>query len=131
MDAWEASCIAAVSAGDTSIAEAAVALKKIKYPREPGLPLPHCEKRHEQPFYLLKPDARLARALVELDPRHAPAPPINFWHGALHCTDAPELEAGNGATHSLLNLAAYVSRFTIRAIYCGAVGFSRSGINLG
>jgi hypothetical protein len=28
-------------------------------------------RRYEEPFYVLKLEARLARALVELDPRHA------------------------------------------------------------
>jgi hypothetical protein len=30
--------------------------------------------RHEQPFDLLEPEARLARALIELDLRHVSAP---------------------------------------------------------
>src|SRR5262249_44445787 len=83
--------------------------------------------RYDQPLYPLKPEARLARALVELDPRHVPAPPINFWHGALHRTDAPELEAGNVTTHSLPNLAACVSHFTHAGDLFRRYRFSRSG----
>ena len=97
--------------------------KNIEYPPQPDLPL----LRYDQPLYLLKPEARLARALVELDPRHVPAPPINFWHGALHRSDAPELEAGNGATHSLPNLAVCVSHFTHAGDLFRRYRFSRSG----
>jgi hypothetical protein len=59
-----------------------------KEPPEPGLS--HYRERYEQPLYPLKPEARLARALVELDPRQAPAPKLDARHGALHSTDAPQ-----------------------------------------
>jgi hypothetical protein len=60
----------------------------------PALELPQCSTRYEQPFYLLKPEARLARALVDLDPRQAPTPKLISRHGALHRTDAPEPQSG-------------------------------------
>jgi hypothetical protein len=44
--------------------------------------------RHEQPFNLLKPEAGVARPLVDLDPRRAVAQDC-FQHGALHSAHAP------------------------------------------
>src|SRR3979490_1738483 len=73
--------------------------KKTKEPPEPGMR--HCSTRYEQPFDPLKPEARLARALVELDPWHALAPYVASRHGALHRTDAPQQDLGSGATNSL------------------------------
>jgi hypothetical protein len=71
---------------------------KRKEPPEPGLSL--CSIRYEQPFYPLKPEARLARALVELDPRQAPAPKVDARHGALHRHIRSPPRGGSGATNS-------------------------------
>jgi hypothetical protein len=73
--------------------------KKRKEPPEPGLS--HCSTRYEQPFYPLEPEARLACALVELDPRQAPAPKVDSLHGALHRHVRSPAQSGSGATNSL------------------------------
>jgi hypothetical protein len=55
--------------------------ENINKPQEPGMPHPH--GWFKQSLDLLKPEARLARALVELDSRHAVAPQICSRHGTL------------------------------------------------
>jgi hypothetical protein len=65
---------------------------KTKEPPEPGLR--HRSTRYEQPIDLLEPEARRARALVELDPRHALAPQVGSHHGGLHSSDAPRRKPG-------------------------------------
>ena len=85
---------------------------KIKDSPEPGLP--HWSTQYEQPFDPLKPEARLARALVELEPRHASAPQIGSQHGVLPLQDAPERSraAGSGATNSSPICSSCVNCFT-------------------
>ena len=53
----------------------------INEPQELGMPHPH--GWFKQSLDLLKPEARLARALVELGSRHAMAPQICSRHGTL------------------------------------------------
>ena len=53
----------------------------INKPQEPGMPHPH--GWFKQSLDPLKPEARLARALVEFDSRHAVAPQIYPRHGTL------------------------------------------------
>ena len=67
-----------------------------KKPPKPGM----CcySTREGQPFFPLEPTARLARALVELGPRHALAPEIGSRHGALHSSRPPR--AGSGTTNN-------------------------------
>jgi hypothetical protein len=72
--------------------------EKRNEPPKPGLS--HCRARYEQPFYPLKPKARLARALVELKPQQAPAAKVNPWHGALHCRHALSDESERRSTNS-------------------------------
>jgi len=55
--------------------------EKINEPQEPGTP--HSHGWFKPSLDLLKPEARLARALVELDSRHAVAPQICSLHGFL------------------------------------------------
>ena len=64
--------------------------KETEQPREPGM----CGRgiRQEQPLDPLEPEARVARALVELDPRHAAAPQVGFRHRTLLRTNAARLK---------------------------------------
>jgi hypothetical protein len=51
---------------------AAVCANAKKKKQPPKLGMRRCSARYDQqPFYLLKPEARLARAVVEFDPTHA------------------------------------------------------------
>ena len=62
-------------------------------------PEPRCRHggaRHEQSFDPLKPEAGVARPLVELDPRHAPVPKV-YFHGALHSAHTRNPQPGDGA----------------------------------
>ena len=60
--------------------------------------------QHEQPFNLLEAEAGVARALVDLDPRHAFVAQDCFQHGALHSAHAAdpqsETELHKYATHA-------------------------------
>ena len=72
--AADASLIASLRHGATC-AEA----EKINKPQEPGMPHPH--RWFKPSLDLLEPEARLARALVELDSWRALAPKICSRHG--------------------------------------------------
>ena len=61
--------------------------ENINKPQELGMP--HRHGWFKQSLDLLKREARLARALVELDSRHAVAPQICSRHGTLQ-RNAPE-----------------------------------------
>ena len=56
--------------------------ENINKPQEPGMLRPH--GWFKPSLDLLKPEARFARALVELDSWHAVAPQICFRHGTLY-----------------------------------------------
>jgi hypothetical protein len=60
-----------------------------------------CSTRYEQPLVPLKPKPRLARTLVEFDPRNALVPEVKSRHGAPHSAKHSPAAAGSGAVHSL------------------------------
>jgi hypothetical protein len=56
--------------------------KKTKDEPEPGIS--HSSTRRKQSFDPLKPEAGVARPLIDLGPRHAVVPSNCFQHGTLH-----------------------------------------------
>jgi hypothetical protein len=73
--------------------------KRKEGPPQPVLPC--CDTRSQQPFQLLEPEARLACALIEFDPRQASAPKVDPGHRALH-RHVHFPDKGSSATNSLL-----------------------------
>src|SRR5262249_8155752 len=69
-----------------------------------------------------KSDARLARALVDFDPRHALIPYVGSRHDALRCTDVPK-QAGVGVYQYLADFHGCVSYFTHRRVQPGFLAF--------
>jgi hypothetical protein len=63
---------------------------------EPGLR--HRGTRYKQPFDPLNPEARLARPLVDLDPRDALGQWVGRHLGALHSADAASESQGDTNT---------------------------------
>ena len=76
-----------------------VAARKINKPQEPGMSHPH--RWFKQSLDLLKLEARLARALVELDSRHAVAPWICSRHGTLQREHSQAAATGSRAAYRL------------------------------
>src|SRR5215472_149956 len=57
--------------------------------REPSPPIPSDRMQHEEPFQLLKPQPRLARARIKLDARQVPAPKADRSHSRPRYSCAP------------------------------------------
>jgi hypothetical protein len=62
--------------------------EQIKQPPQPRRR--HRSTHYEQLVYPLKPEARLAGAPVEFDPRHASIPEVGSRHDASHSTNIPK-----------------------------------------
>jgi hypothetical protein len=79
------------------------------------MPYPHGS--FKQSLDLLKPEARLARAMVELDPRHTVAPQTCSRHGTPPAERSKPQRPGAAPRIRLLIPAGCVSYFTQPAIF--------------